>query len=546
MQRQDAVPLTLAIVLGVTLLTACTTPSWTPPIPDATIDAAGLVEDPAPLLELSLAPGDERWILVTLPVLDAGGPALSVAEVATRDDAHVDVRLEWRAADGRVLAVGASGTRYARSFAVLGTPSGGPQPPVTDDEAWACRGPCVATLARTGETYLRVENSGGDAVTLELWAYTRRPSDPNEPNDVASRATRVVLLSDGDGPRGAIEVPGDVDHYRLECGAGFAGPSDGVRVRLDSASELAPALRLTADGARLTTSQETVTLPCGSIVAVSASDGSAGPGAHAWYTLSARAAPLYLVDAAAQPFPRSPTPLGRLTLAPGETQAARFSFPASSASLRVVEAVGASGRSVDGAIALEVRSPAGVVGYSTDRRLFGSTLRALDVLSAHPATHAQPASVTVTNACLGPCVAERYRSGDLVARVTNTTTRTLSVDLLAYGTAESDGNEPNDRAADATPVTVGVGGVLLAGAIERIGDRDVFALGCTPQRAGAPLTVHLSSAFPGALRLQPTAGGAATGAGGSITVACGATVLVETADGTAGPSDASLYVLEVE
>ena len=531
-----------ALVLA---LLGCSAAPWVPPVAHASVEALGLVDAPEPVLDLVVPARSELWLRVTFPQLASGGAALAVVEVlsdAALADGHV--RLEWRADNGHVLAVGASDTRYARSFAALGTPDAESDAPADEESTWwRCQGPCLAARAIVGDTYLRIENAGDADLPVRLLAYARRPSDPYEPNDTVASAAGYTLRSNGDGPDGAIEFPGDVDHYRLTCAAGFAGPSDGMRLRLVSDSLLAPSLQLTAGGTRYGVDQSTMVLPCGSSVSVASRDGSAGPGAHSSYTLSASAAPLYALDVPAQSG-GAPRALGRLTLAPGETQLARFTFGSSAAGLRFVEVTGVGGSAVDGRVRVEVRSDAGTVGVSDDRRRFAPSLGAL--VATGPEHGVAASSVPVVNVCLGPCVAQRYRSGSLVAHVTNTSSQTRSVDLYAYGAPESDSNEPNDSAATATRVSVATTGATLTGAIERIGDRDVYTLTCASSRPGSSLVVGLQSAFPGPLALRRLDRASGVRAGGTIEVACGASVVVETTDGSAGPSSSSLYVLTVD
>jgi hypothetical protein len=181
-----------------------------------------------------------------------------------------------------------------------------------------------------GTYYVSVHNTSAVPQRYDIVAYGRVPGDTNEPNDTPSTATAYQLTFDGDGPTGAIERPGDVDYFRLTCAASFAGPSEGMRLEL--ASAFVGSLVLDADGGTYGVGVPTPPVPCGSTVVVRrAQDGSAGPAASSTYALVADAVPLYAIDAPAQSNPQTPTALGRLVLAPGETQVARLSFGSSSA-----------------------------------------------------------------------------------------------------------------------------------------------------------------------------------------------------------------------
>ncbi|TVR89779.1 MAG: hypothetical protein EA416_12115, partial [Trueperaceae bacterium] len=491
---------------------------------------------------------ETRWIEVTYRALTSSAPMLMVFEVegGVEGGTRIDVRNDR----GRLVVASRSSQRYGRSVSALASsahvdaltwdgaedaPSASPAAIV---DAWTCLGTCAADRYVAGTYYVSVQNTRSVSQRYDIVAYGRAPSDGNEPNDSPSAATPYRLTFAGDGPSGAIERPGDVDYFRLTCAASFAGPSEGMRLEL--ASSFAGSMVLDADGGTYRVGVATPPVPCGSTVAVRTRDGSAGPAASSVYSILADAVALYAIDAPAQSDPQTPTALGRLVLAPGETQVARLSFGSSTARLRYVEVVGASGVAADGRVLLELRDASGPIGFSTSRQRFAS---GVGVLAGAEATSidVEASAISVLYQCLGPCVATRYRSGTVFARVTNTSSQTRSVDLYAYGAAETDRNEPNDSTTTATVVSVGSAGVTVTGAIERMDDVDVFRLVCTGGFEFAMVYVTLETSFPGSMVVRRSAGSTPSAPGQRLEVPCDGTFRVETTDGSAGPSASSRY-----
>jgi len=551
---RDRTRAVLAATLIVVAASGCGMVPWVPPDPDAVVIASGVTNAPDPVGEIDVPAGETRWVEVTYRTLTSSAPALMVFEVegGTEGGTRIDVRDDR----GRLVVASRSSTRYGRNVGALAAaahldavPHGALGPaaqasPAAIVDAWTCLGTCAADRYVAGTYYVSVQNTRSVPQRYAIVAYGRAPSDTNEPNDTPSTATAYRLTFVGDGPTGATERPGDVDHFRLTCAASFAGPSEGMRLEL--ASAFAGALVLDADGGTYAVGVSTPPVPCGSTVAVRSHDGSAGPAASSTYSLLADAVPLYAIDAPAQSNPQTPTPLGRLDLAPGETQVARLSFGASSARLRYVEVVGAGGVVADGRVLLELRDTSGgSIGFSVDRQRFAT---GLDVLSSAEASlHGVEASaISVLYQCLGPCVATRYRSGIVFARVTNTSAQPRSVHLYAYGAPETDQNEPNDSTANATSVSVGAAGATVTGAIEHRDDVDVFRLVCVEGFQFPTSFVTLETSFPGSMVVRRSTGSIPRSPGQALAVPCGGTFRVETTDGSAGPSASSRYSVRAE
>ncbi len=543
----------LAATLLVLVASGCSVTPWVPPVPDEVVIASGVTNDPEPVGVIDVPPGETRWVEVTYRSLTRTAPTLMVFEVegGLEGGARIDVRDER----GRFIVASRSSQRYGRNVGTLAATAGvGPAssdgtdlaPAVSPSaivDAWTCLGTCAADRYVAGTYYVSVHNTSTVPQRYDIIAYARVPSDGNEPNDTPATATAYQLTFDGDGPTGAIERPGDVDYFRLTCAASFAGLNEGMQLEL--ASTFAGSLVLDADGGTYRVGEATSPVPCGSTVAVRTQDGSAGPATASTYALLADAVPLYAIDAPAQSNPQTPTALGRLVLAPGQTQVARLSFGSSPARLRFVEVVGVSGGAADGRVLLELRDASGSIGFSTSRQRFTT---GLDVLSS--AEGASPgvesSAISVLYQCLGPCVATRYRTGTVFARVTNTSSQTRSVDLYAYGAPETDQNEPNDPSNPATVVSVGPGGVTVTGAIERMDDVDVFRLVCTPSFDFATVLVTLETSFPGSMVVRLSAWSTPRAPGQRLEVPCGGTFRVETTDGSAGPSASSWYSIRAE
>lgn len=536
----------MLIALGAS---GCSMTPWVPPVPDVVVTASGVTTEPEPVGVIDVPAGEVRWIEVTYRVLVSSAPALMVFEV--EGGIEGGTRIEVRDERGRFLVASRSSQRYGRNVAALGVTAHGAVDgfghasqvsPAAIVDAWTCLGTCAADRYVAGTYYVSVHNIGSVPQRYDILAYGRVPGDDNEPNDTPATATAYRLTFDGDGPSGAIERPGDVDFFHLTCAASFAGPSEGMRLEL--ASSFTGPLVLDADGGTYRAGVATPPVPCGTTVAVRAQDGSAGPAASSTYSLLADAVPLYAIDAPAQSTPQSPA-LGRLVLAPGETQVARISFGASSAQLRYVEIEGASGTVADGRVLLELRDGSGPIGFSTSRERFAT---GVDVLSSAAAwsQDVAPSSISVLQQCLGPCVATRYQSGTVFARVTNISSQTRTVDLYAYGAPETDQNEPNDTTSAATVVTLGSAPVTVTGAIERLGDVDVFRLVCGAGFGFADVLVTLDTDFPGAMVVRLLPSGPSMGPGEQLSVPCNAYVRVQTTDGSAGPSASSRYSLRAE
>jgi hypothetical protein len=510
------------------------------PTPDITITADTITTTPQVLGTIVVPGGGVRWVEVEYRSLQAT-PALMYFEVQG-SGAEGSIQITLRRG-GAALLASRSARRFgsdvsvadaARSPVASGVApagDGGEAVEPAVDVVWRCLGPCLARPYESGTYLVRVENVGGIDRRLSLLAYALEPTDRHEPNDSAAQATPVELAGPGDGASGAIEHVGDVDYFRLECAAGFG---EGMELELVSAFE--GAIELRAEGRRYGPGEPTDPLPCGSVVSVRTSDGTAGPSSHSRYTLLADPAPLFALDVTAQGLTADPQPLGALSLPPNRTRVVRLTFPPADAGLRFVEV---SGASVDGNVRIELLEDGQRVGVSERRDRYAASTSVLTLAASAAAV--EPSSVSVNWSCQGPCVGSAYRAGEVLLRVTNLTSTTRPMQVYGYGAPEADDNEPNESAQDATLVTLQRDGDGASGALERIGDVDYFRFECGAGFPFGDVRLTLTSAFGGDIVLQ-LADGTTYGPGATTRVlACDSVVSVRARDGSAGPSAASRY-----
>jgi hypothetical protein len=336
--------------------------------------------------------------------------------------------------------------------------------------------------------------------SIELLAYGLEPTDPHEPNDTPATATAVLLERAGDGVSGAIEHTGDVDYFRFGCAADFV-----EAMRLELVSDFDRAIVLRADGSDFPPGVESDPVACGATVSVRTTDGSAGPSQHSNYAILAVPSRLYELDAVAQGLvTAAPTARGSVTLPANRSRLVRLTFPsAPQADLRYVELGGAG---VEGNVRLHVLVDGELVGVSTRRDLFAAGTASLALSAVAPADldAVERAAIGVVWSCEGPCVADAYRPGTVIARLTNLSSSPRTLQVFAYGTREADLNEPNDRPQDATEVTIAFEGDSVSGAIERIGDVDHFRFACGAGFGDLQLT--LRSEFRGDIVMRLPSG----------------------------------------
>ncbi len=542
MMRSRTSRVAAALSLLALLLVACEI-TITIPEPDLRITAERVTNDPGEIDSITIPGGERRVVEVQYRAITTS-PALMFFEV---QGSGVDgtVRVEFRSSEPyRLLVASQSSLRFARQVNQLVAQvedhlSGRADGPVERSIAltWECFGPCVARPYQAGTYLVLLDNTSSTSRTVSLYAYGLEPTDPNEPNDTPATATEVELASAGDGAFGAIEHVDDVDHFRLTCSGEFA---EGMRLTLVSDFDRAIVLR--ADGSTYPPDTETDPIACGSTVSVSTSDGTAGPSLHSNYSIVADPAALFELDVPAQGLISvAPTSRGTVTVPANRSRLVRLTFPSASDSERHLRYVEIAGANVEPRVRLQVFADGESVGVSDRRDLFASSLSALSLGAVGVA--ADRAAIGVVWNCEGPCVAERYRAGEVIARITNTSASSRTVDVYAYGTAEGDLNEPNDRPQDATEFLVEAEGDVVIGALERIGDVDYFRFACSAGFADLRLT--LASEFRGDI-VMDVPGRAPVGPGTARVVDCNALVSVYTRDDTAGPSAASRYRIEID
>ena len=504
-----------------------------PDEPDLVVTAQGLTTDPVDLGSLRVPAGAERWVEVNYR--SAAGADLMFFEIAG-SGVEGNVRIELRSSIGQLIVASTSSQLFATNVARLGgerfVVGAAEVEPRSIGSAWRCLGPCVAQQYRSGRFYAKLVNTSSVDRTVTVYAFGIEATDENEPNETAAEATPVTLTRDGDGVVGAIERVGDVDFFRFECASGF-----GRALRLELVSEFRGDIVLAAGGGIYRPGDVSAPLPCGSVVHVRTEDSTAGPSDASRYALLAQPTTLYELTVTAQALTTSPASLGSMRVPAGDTRWVRVTFPpAGGAELRYVE-VGGSG--VDGNVRLESFEAGDLVGVSESRDLFAASTTAL----VAPADTLDPSSVSVNWRCMGPCVAERYRSGVVELRVTNRSSSARTVDVYAYGAVEADDNEPNDNEANATVVTLTAAGDGTSGAIERIGDVDYFRFQCGSGWPQDDITLRMTSGFAGGIVLRLADGSTYDPGATSRAIPCNSLVSVRTTDGTAGPSDASRYAI---
>ncbi len=526
------------------LLAACQFTVAPPPEPDLTVTAQRITNDPQTVGSITVPGGATRWVEVQYRAVTTS-PALQFFEIQG-SGVEGDVRLEFRSERNRLLVASQSSRRFASAVSRLGAETlAGLDGPLDSagrsavGVAWECLGPCVARPYESGTYFVKLENTGGSARSVRLYAFGIEPTDLNEPNDTPAQATRVELSRAGDGAAGAIEHVDDVDYFRMTCSGDFVDA-----MRLELVSDFDRAIVLRANDRDHVAGFETDPVECGSVVSVLTTDGTGGPSLHSRYSILAEPAALFELDAQAQgSISAAPISLGSVSVPGNRARFVRLSFPsAPGADLRYVEIAGSN---LEPHVRLEVMDGGAVVGYSNRRDLFASSVSALALdagLELSAQTVDQSAIGLVWN-CEGPCVATAYRPGEVIARIVNTSSTARTVSVYGYGTAEGDLNEPNDRMQDATEVLIPQAGGFVIGAIERLDDVDYFRLTCGAGVADLRLT--LDSDFRGDIVMR-VPGGQSVLPGTARVVDCDSVVSVYTRDGTAGPSAASRYRIDVD
>ena len=248
--------------------------------------------------------------------------------------------------------------------------------------------------------------------------------------------------------------------------------------------------------------------------------------------------PDLVVDA--QGLTDDPAGLGSLRVPAGSERWVEVNYRSSGADLMYFEIAGSG---VEGNVRVELRSSTGrLIVASTSSELFATNVARLGAEGVETgAAEVERGSISTSYRCIGPCVAQPYRSGRFYAKLVNTGSVERNVTVYAYGLEATDENEPNDTAAQATRVTLTSDGDGAVGAIEHVDDVDFFRFDCA-SGFGSAMRLELVSDFRGDIVLRA---GGSTYRPGDLTapLPCGSVVQVRTEDSTAGPSDASRYAL---
>ncbi len=246
----------------------------------------------------------------------------------------------------------------------------------------------------------------------------------------------------------------------------------------------------------------------------------------------------------AQGLTDDPVDLGSLRVPAGAERWVEVNYrSASGADLMYFEIAGSG---VEGNVRVELRNSIGqLIVASSSSELFATNVARLDAAVFElRSAEVEPRSISTAYRCIGPCVAQAYRTGRFYAKLVNTSSVERNVTVYAYGLEATDENEPNDTASQATPVVIERDGDGAVGAIERVDDLDYFRFECAPG-FGSALRLELVSDFRGDIVLR--AGGSTYRPGDvSAPLPCDSVVHVRTEDSTAGPSDASRYALLAE
>lgn len=175
--------------------------------------------------------------------------------------------------------------------------------------------------------------------------------------------------------------------------------------------------------------------------------------------------------------------------------------------------------------------------------LFG-TATAMRAATSTVESQAERSSLSSPWKCFGPCVAERYQSGDVYVRIANAASSSRTVRFYAYGIEAWDTS--SSTPSDPTTIHVTAPDTGVSGAIETVDDVDYFVFTCPstgPWFGEVYLELERSvDAYLGQFELVTVVGTYGVGEVSDL-VPCGSSVLVRSPNGTAGPSDASRYVI---
>ncbi len=240
--------------------------------------AQGLIgAAPTALGSVSVPANATRLVRLTFP---SAAAALRYVEIGGVNVEH-NVRLEVPVA-GQMVGYSSRRDLFASSPTGLSLAAGAAGPePMAIGVSWSCDGPCVASRYQSGPVVVRITNASFTTRTVQVYAYGTPEADLNEPNERVQEATPFVVTAEGDGPAGAIERLGDVDYFRLACGAG-SGFAD---LRLTLVSSFRGDIVMRVPGGQEFGPDAPRVVPCDSVVAVYTRDGTAGASAASRYSI---------------------------------------------------------------------------------------------------------------------------------------------------------------------------------------------------------------------------------------------------------------------
>ncbi|MDF1524301.1 MAG: hypothetical protein P1P87_15975 [Trueperaceae bacterium] len=189
---------------------------------------------------------------------------------------------------GSTLAVSRSETYFAGSVGALST-TALDVAPAAILVVFPCLGACAAIAPTSSDYVVAVSNPTGQTWSYELLAYTIDATDPNEPNDGETGATRLDAAG---AYQGAIERLGDEDYFVYDApdnvNAYFV-VFDPFDLALGLELEILDCAECTVlDG---TTGRTVEGLVDGDVLRVRSADGRAGPSAASGYSIEVTTMP---------------------------------------------------------------------------------------------------------------------------------------------------------------------------------------------------------------------------------------------------------------
>ena len=231
------------------VLTACQVTVTGPgpgPVHDLTLDASGLVTDPAPVAldTLTIPANGDLWIRVRFGA--TSGADLRYVEIRPVGTSS-GLKLEWWSSlTGSRQLVSLSENGFGPSEAALSAGGAAVLERSSISFPFTCLGPCIARGFASGSATIRVVNDASSPRTVDFFAYARQFADENEPNDSPAAATQETVFAKGEILEGAIETSGDVDYFSIDCsGTELEGV---VGFKFDAIADFVGELELTVFG----------------------------------------------------------------------------------------------------------------------------------------------------------------------------------------------------------------------------------------------------------------------------------------------------------